>query len=147
MKHFLLPQNGNFYKANLHSHSTVSDGALTPEELKNRYKSNGYSILAYTDHELLVDHSDLNDENFLALTGFEYAFVEKEDYDTSRTVEFNIFAKEPHNVKQICFNPRNVFHGEKWRADVAEIAGDVFEREFEAKIMTSRIEDVYMSVK
>ena len=35
MKKYLLQENGNFYKANLHCHSIVSDGAFTPEELKN----------------------------------------------------------------------------------------------------------------
>ena len=33
MKKYLLPENGNFYKANLHCHSTFSDGKWTPEEL------------------------------------------------------------------------------------------------------------------
>ena len=34
------------YKANLHSHSNLSDGELTPEQLKEAYKSHGYSILS-----------------------------------------------------------------------------------------------------
>ena len=38
------------YKANLHCHSTVSDGKLTPAELKDAYKNHGYSILCITDH-------------------------------------------------------------------------------------------------
>ena len=33
MRKYLFGEKGNFYKANLHCHSTVSDGALTPEEL------------------------------------------------------------------------------------------------------------------
>ena len=37
MKKYLLPEKGTFYKANLHSHSTVSDGGWTPEEMKERY--------------------------------------------------------------------------------------------------------------
>ena len=39
------------YKANLHSHSVISDGNLTPAEMKKAYKDRGYSILAITDHE------------------------------------------------------------------------------------------------
>ena len=34
MRKYLLPENGNFYKANLHCHTDVSDGAKTPEEVK-----------------------------------------------------------------------------------------------------------------
>ena len=39
MRKYLLPKDGNFYKANLHCHTTVSDGRLTPEEVKNAYKA------------------------------------------------------------------------------------------------------------
>ena len=53
MKKYLLPESGNFYKANLHCHTTLSDGRLTPEEIKELYKSQGYSIVAYTDHNIL----------------------------------------------------------------------------------------------
>ena len=43
MRKYLLPETGHFYKANLHAHSTLSDGRLTPEELKAAYKAHGYS--------------------------------------------------------------------------------------------------------
>ena len=33
MRKYLLPEHGNFYKVNMHSHSTLSDGKQTPEEL------------------------------------------------------------------------------------------------------------------
>ena len=75
LRDYLLPENGQFYKANLHSHSFLSDGKLTPEEMKNLYKSHGYSVLAYTDHDIFIPHHDLTDENFLALSGFEAELV------------------------------------------------------------------------
>ena len=34
MKHYLIPEGGHFYKANLHTHTTVSDGCKTPAEIK-----------------------------------------------------------------------------------------------------------------
>jgi len=37
--------------ADLHSHSTVSDGTLTPEELAARAKANGVALWALTDHD------------------------------------------------------------------------------------------------
>ena len=37
MKRWLLPEGLPFFKANLHSHSTVSDGKFTPAELKKAY--------------------------------------------------------------------------------------------------------------
>lgn len=38
-------------KIDLHSHSTVSDGVLTPEQLVTRAHSNGVQVLALTDHD------------------------------------------------------------------------------------------------
>jgi len=55
----------------LHCRSTRLDGALTPEALKNLYKGNAYDILVITDHCNPKNHSALNDDNFLFLTGYE----------------------------------------------------------------------------
>ena len=45
----LLPASYGSYKANLHCHTTLSDGRLTPEEVKAHYLANGYSVVAFTD--------------------------------------------------------------------------------------------------
>ncbi len=37
--------------ADLHCHSVVSDGTLTPEALAQRAKSNGVELWALTDHD------------------------------------------------------------------------------------------------
>ena len=71
MRTYLLPENGTFYKANLHCHSTISDGSLTPEEIKKQYMEKGYSVVAYTDHDIMIPHHELTDESFLALEGYE----------------------------------------------------------------------------
>ncbi len=136
MKRYLLPAEGKFYKANLHCHSTVSDGANTPQEMKDYYKAQGYDILAITDHELLVDHTDLSDPDFLMVPGYEYCIMENggvpdfETYIRTKTVEFNLYPKDPHNQKHIMFNPRNVIHGETYRAPLAEHIGPYVEREY-----------------
>ena len=74
MNKYLLPHGTNAYKANLHAHTNISDGALTSEQVKDLYKSNGYSVVAYTDHDLLIPHDELTDKDFLALPGFEAQF-------------------------------------------------------------------------
>ena len=48
MRRDLLNSKYNQYKANMHTHSTVSDGLKTPEELRDMYMEKGYSIIAYT---------------------------------------------------------------------------------------------------
>ena len=47
-----------FY-ANLHLHSTHSDGALTPEELVIAAKEEGYKALAITDHDTATAYPEL----------------------------------------------------------------------------------------
>ena len=70
---YILPNEGNFYKANLHSHTTDSDGCLSPRELCDLYKSHGYSVLCITDHDRMLDRSKLCDNDFLVLNGFEHS--------------------------------------------------------------------------
>lgn len=142
MKKYLLPKSGNFYKANLHTHSTCSDGINTPAELKERYKSLGYSILAITDHELIADHSDLDDEKFLMLTGCEYAVMEKYgNYNESKTVEFNLIAKDQHNVNQICYNPKYVGHSHDEEAKAAKYVGELVDREFTIEFLQKVVDE------
>lgn len=67
----LIPDRHSF-RANLHCHTSCSDGQYTPREIKNLYRSLGIPIVAFSDHNHLVDHSDLTDDSFLALNAFEY---------------------------------------------------------------------------
>ena len=67
----LLPRDGQFYRANLHSHSTLSDGMFTVEELKERYKAEGYSVFAYTEHGTYHDLRHLDDAEFITLPSYE----------------------------------------------------------------------------
>lgn len=47
---------GQFWRGNLHTHSTRSDGALAPEEVSRRYRAMGYDFYALTDH--FLEHYD-----------------------------------------------------------------------------------------
>ncbi len=71
MKKYLLPKDGNFYKTCLHVHTVVSDGRQTPAEIKEIYKKNGYSAVAFTDHQAMIPHPELNDDEFIAITATE----------------------------------------------------------------------------
>lgn len=73
MRTYLLPPEGNLYKANLHGHTTVSDGEFSPAQIKEFYKSRGYHAVAFTDHQVCIPHPELNDDDFVALTGIEIA--------------------------------------------------------------------------
>lgn len=102
-KRHLLPPTPQ-YKANLHTHSRVSDGRHTPQEVKEMYKGAGYQILALTDHNIMADHSGMNEEDFLMLTGGEFNLNEP-DYTPTRgrygkSYHLNLIAKRPDNLWQ-----------------------------------------------
>lgn len=98
MKYLLPPVK--FYKANLHTHTTISDGKMTPEEVRDLYKEKGYSILAITDHSVIVEHNDLSQDDFLMLTGVEIDMDDRDDPagDTrGRQRHMCLLSKTPHN--------------------------------------------------
>jgi len=109
MIQYLLSKNGKFYKTCLHSHTTDSDGKLSPKEKKDMYKSHGYSVLALTDHELMVDHRELNDEDFLILQGYEFAINKGSPYIYSTDCHLNIFPTDENEFRMICYNPSYCF--------------------------------------
>ena len=43
------------YKANFHTHTTESDGRMSPSEVINSYSNAGYRILVITDHDSLEE--------------------------------------------------------------------------------------------
>lgn len=109
MKKILLDPAKPFYKANLHCHSTLSDGIMSPERLKDFYGANGYSILAITDHEHLINNSHLNDENFLTITAAEMAIKEFADVSTlvkhdMKVCHLNFYARRPDMIDTPCYN-------------------------------------------
>ena len=98
MKKYLLPKDGKFYKANLHCHTTMSDGEKTPEEIKEMYKDKGYSVVAFTDHDIFIPHPELCDDEFIALNGFEMQYNEGGIYPAEKDVpssHFCFIAKSP----------------------------------------------------
>ena len=127
MKRILIDSKQPQFKANLHCHSNYSDGQNSPEEIKEAYRQRGYSIVAFTDHDILYDQSRLTDETFLALNGYEVA-TETEDfinipqhelpndceynsnfyrYYYQKRAHFNLIAKSPTIDTQICYNPKH----------------------------------------
>ena len=66
----ILENRGNWYKGNMHMHTTVSDGVLDPVEAIGIYREAGYDFIAITDHRK-VGHLWQVDE-FLILPGVEW---------------------------------------------------------------------------
>lgn len=68
---------GRFYKGNLHTHSTRSDGHVSPEEAVRMYKEKGYDFISLTDHYIYTDMPKLESDDFLVLPGVELAVSDK----------------------------------------------------------------------
>ncbi len=106
MKRTFISSRQTQYRANLHSHSTLSDGRLSVQQLKAAYRAQGYSILAITDHEYPCDHSDMNESDFLMLTAYEAHIRPDPAYLLYQSeVHLNFFAKDPHNETIVCYRP------------------------------------------
>ena len=107
---YLLPKGKKAFKANLHCHSTISDGEYTPEEIKALYQAQGYSVVALTDHEVMVPHPDLCGEDFLVLTAYECAVYGDLHLPKlmRRLSHLNLYAMDPGQMKMPFFNTADV---------------------------------------
>ena len=72
MKLFL--DNQPFFKGNLHCHTTLSDGLLSPESVIALYQGMGYDFLAITDHRKLSEPTHKKDR-MLVLSGIEMDYA------------------------------------------------------------------------
>jgi hypothetical protein len=77
MQNLPFQQPGQFYRGNLHMHSTRSDGRKTPEEGCAFYRELGYHFVSLTDHFMerfsfpITDTSAYWAENFITILGAE----------------------------------------------------------------------------
>lgn len=69
----------NWYKGNLHTHTTLSDGKVSVDKCIQLYKSAGYHFLAITDHNKFFTREA--SEGLLILNGIEY---DRNDFVTKR---------------------------------------------------------------
>lgn len=58
-------------RANLHGHTTRSDGRLAPQAYVDWYAERGYDAVAITDHNLVTDTSDLDARGIVLIPGVE----------------------------------------------------------------------------
>ncbi len=77
MRNFPFDQPGQYYRGNIHSHSTNSDGLLSPADVVRAYRERGYDFVAITDHFLgryghpITDTTGYRSESFTTLLGAE----------------------------------------------------------------------------
>ncbi|HYI24992.1 MAG TPA: hypothetical protein VD767_06235 [Thermomicrobiales bacterium] len=77
MRNFPFDKPGQYYRGNIHSHSTNSDGLLSPSDVVNAYRDRDYDFVAITDHFMgrynfpITDSSPFRTSTFTTLFGAE----------------------------------------------------------------------------
>jgi hypothetical protein len=70
---------GKWYRGNVHTHSSRSDARLTPAEVIDFYRTNGYDFIALTDHLIFANPADWEAQpDFLVVPGIENHGVDPE---------------------------------------------------------------------
>lgn len=86
-----------WYKGNLHTHTTFSDGDTDPEEVINWYKEHGYDFLALSDHNHITppaDYRKLWGDDFLLISANEIS-------DKLGTTPFHFLALNVHDPELV----------------------------------------------
>ena len=144
---FILPGAPQF-KANLHCHSNLSDGRLTPEELVRAYRGQGYSILAITDHEASYDHTAVSGPDFLMVTGYEAYIRPSPDCRLDNygpEIHLNLLAREPHNTTLIGFATKSGKYMPPEEAVRREKAGNLGPRRYDRAYIQAFIDQARAS--
>lgn len=80
-----------WYKGNLHTHTTLSDGDMPPDFVAKWYKDNGYNFLVISDHNVLTPVGALNET---LAEPKKYLLIPGEELTTTvgmRTVHINAY--------------------------------------------------------
>jgi hypothetical protein len=70
----LIPLNvveARYYKGNIHTHTTQSDGEQSPDSLVKIYKAKGYEFLSITDHDKIIAVPGVETATFILIPGNE----------------------------------------------------------------------------
>lgn len=68
MNNLPFSKPGQFYRGNLHTHSTRSDGARTMDQVLADYQSRGYDFMSLTDHFLPNAHFRKGEPGFISVS-------------------------------------------------------------------------------
>ncbi len=74
MRNFPFDQPGQYFRGNIHSHSTNSDGLLSPADVAQAYRERNYDFIAITDHFLGRYGFPITDTSPFRTTGFTTLF-------------------------------------------------------------------------
>jgi len=62
---------GHWYRGNLHTHTTQSDGRMSPQEMVDWHAIHGYGFLSLTEHRIRLDPTPYARDGLLLIPGIE----------------------------------------------------------------------------
>lgn len=96
-----IDKNGDkWQKVALHLHTTVSDGALTPEEVADVYKQAGFDAIAFTDHWIFNGNTSISGLNIIS--GCEYNLGAADSIKGVMHIIGVGMEKEPEGITREC---------------------------------------------
>ena len=105
-----LSANGNWYRGTTHAHTNLSDGKMSPGQLTDIYKENGYSFVALTDHCVYGIHCELETDRFIVLPGVELDVIDAGVVPGGKTFT--------HHVVGLAIPGENtLWHGQRFEYD------------------------------
>lgn len=113
MRKEMFARNENWYKGNLHSHTTNSDGRLSPREAAEFYRKYGYHFMCFSEHDYFTDlREELDREDFIILPGVEASVILRNREET-RIKTHHIHGILGNEAMQKAAGERVFRHGEK----------------------------------
>lgn len=106
-------------RANLHTHTTLSDGRLPAEEVIEAYASQGYDVLAITDHHQVNDVTQWDNRGMIIIQGAELHPVLTPDRSRWHLVALNL----PVDFK--CLRPFDTGESAQEVIDAVAAAGGI----------------------
>ncbi|MDO4556193.1 MAG: CehA/McbA family metallohydrolase [Lachnospiraceae bacterium] len=133
-------KEGNWYKGNLHSHTTESDGKMTPDKAAEAYHGAGYHFICFSDHDRYTDwREQLDRKNFIILPGLEASVWLKEETEPHSWIK----AHHIHGIlgpKRMQQNSKSPLWHHREKIDPPTFYGE-WNGAFEAQKMCDRIRD------
>ena len=113
---------GSWFKGNVHTHTTNSDGHMTPEQIARLYWEAGYDFLSITDHGVLTDTMELSRPDLLMIPGEEISVGSSERGRLIHIVGLNIDGELPVEDFQRRESPQRVIDLIRERGGAAILA-------------------------
>jgi len=107
----------NWYKGNLHTHTSLSDGRMSPEECLETYRKAGYDFIAITDHRKF--YRGFANPDMLVLSGAEFHL---NDFETKRAYHITGIGIENEIVTDDSFQPQELIDRIRQQGGLAIIA-------------------------